>query len=109
MVVILNCRFTISITYQDSLHGFREGRGTWNATFEVKLLQQVKAMREAVLHAIFLDLHKVYNALEGSRCLTILEVYDFCSSCLRLIRRYWERIEMVDQAGWGVLLRTRLW
>ena len=45
VAVILNCRFTSSITYHDALHGFRAGRGTGTATLEVKLLQQLAAMR----------------------------------------------------------------
>ena len=52
-----------SIIYHDSLHGFRAGRCTGTATLEVKLLQKVTAMREEVLHAIFMDLHKAYYAL----------------------------------------------
>ena len=65
--VILNHRFTASITYHDSLHGFRLGRGMGTTTLEFKLLQQVTAMMEAVLHVIFLDLHKGYDALDRSR------------------------------------------
>ena len=45
VAVVLNCRFAASITYHDSLHGFREVRGTGTATLEVKLLQQVTSMR----------------------------------------------------------------
>ena len=67
MEVILDHRFTNSITYHNSLHGFRAGRGTGTAILEVKLLQEVTAMREAVLHGIFLDLHNEYNALDRSR------------------------------------------
>ena len=58
VAVILDRLFTNSITYHDSLHGFRAGRGTRTATLEVKLLQHVLAMREAVLHTIFLYLQK---------------------------------------------------
>ena len=61
--MILNFRFTTSINYHGSLHGLRAGRNTRTATLKFKLLQQVAAMREAVLHATFLDLHKVYNVL----------------------------------------------
>ena len=32
VATILNCHFTSSITYHDSLHGFRTGRGTGTAT-----------------------------------------------------------------------------
>ena len=67
VAVILNFRFTATITYHDSLHGFRAGRGTGNTTIEIKLLHKVEALREALLHAIFLYLHKAYNALDRSR------------------------------------------
>ena len=73
--VILNCRFAASITYHDSLNGFRSGRVTGTASLEVKLIKQVTAMMEEVLNTIFLDLFKVYEALEWSRFLEILEGY----------------------------------
>ena len=58
VVVILDCRFTAAITYHKFLHGFRAGQSTGTATLELKLLQQVAALREAVLHEIFLYLHE---------------------------------------------------
>ena len=67
VVVILNRRFTASITYHDALHGFRAGRGTGTATLEAKLLQQLAPLREEVLYGIFLDLRKAYVALDRSR------------------------------------------
>ena len=42
---ILNCRLTVSITFHDFLHGFREGRGTVTAILESKLLQQLESLR----------------------------------------------------------------
>ena len=73
VAVILNRRFTSSITFHDVLHRFRAGRGTGTATLEAKLLQKLAAMREEVLYVIFLDLTKAYDALDRSRCLDILE------------------------------------
>ena len=73
--VILNHRFTVAITYHNFLHRFRAGCGTGTTTLELKLLQKVAALREEVLHEIFLDMHKVYDALDRSRCLGILEGY----------------------------------
>ena len=75
VTVILNLYFAASITYHDSFHGLWSGRGTGTAYLEVKLLHKVMAMREEVLYMIFLDLHKVYNNLESSRLLEILEGY----------------------------------
>ena len=72
VAVIFNRRFTASITYHDSLHGFWAGCGTGTTTLEVKLLQQVTAMKEEFLQVIFLDLHTAYNALDSPRCLEIL-------------------------------------
>ena len=72
------------------------------------MIQQVTGMREAVLHAIFLDLRKSYNALERSRCLGFLEGYCLGTRSLHLLRRYWERLQMVERAG-GVLHITFLW
>ena len=39
VAVVLNCRFTASITFHDFLHGFWMGHGTGTATLEAKLLQ----------------------------------------------------------------------
>ena len=75
VAVILNRRFTVAITYHKYLHIFRAGCGTGTATLDVKLLQQVAALREVVLRAIFLDLHKDCDVLGRSRCLGILEGY----------------------------------
>ena len=69
VTVILNCRFTASITFHNILHGFQAGRGMGTASLEAKMLQQLVAMSQEVLYAIFLDLHKVYDALDRYRCL----------------------------------------
>ena len=96
--MILNFLFTVSITYHDSLHGFRAGNGTETVTLDFKLLQQVMAIRDEVSHTIFLDLHKAYDALDRSRCPEILEGYGVGPRSLRLLRRYWEILQMVTQA-----------
>ena len=69
------------------------------ATLEVKLPQQVAATREAVLHAILLDLNKVCDALDRSRCLDILEGYGLGPRALCLLFRYWKRLQMVVRTG----------
>ena len=45
VAVILNRRFTSSITFHDVLHGFRVGHITGTATLEAKLIQKLAAMR----------------------------------------------------------------
>ena len=56
-------------------------------------------MWEEVLHMIFLDLHKSYEALDRSKCLEILEGYVVVPRSLRLLCRYWERLQMVMREG----------
>ena len=56
-------------------------------------------MRDSVLHAIFLDLHKSHNALDRSSCLGILEGYGVGTRSLRLLQEYWMRFRMVARAG----------
>ena len=75
VAAILNHWITASITYHDFLHGSQAGHGTGSTILKAKLLQQLAALRKEVLYVIFLDLHKVYAALERSRCLEILEGY----------------------------------
>ena len=99
VAAILNRRFTSSITYHNALHRFRSGCGTGTATLEVKLLQQLAAMREEVIYVIFLDLTKVYDALDRSRCLDILEGYGVGPNARRLLTTYWRCLPMVARAG----------
>ena len=75
VTVILNFCFATSITYHDSLHGFWSYCGMGTAFLDIKLLQKVMYMREEVLYMIFLDLNKLYYALERSRLLEILKGY----------------------------------
>ena len=48
---------------------------------------------------IFLDLHNACGALDNSRCLDILKVYGVGPRALRLLGRYWGRLQMVERAG----------
>ena len=61
---IINRRLSSSIQFHDALHGFCALRGVGTTTLEANLLQQIIAMRDTVLHAIFLDLSKAYDALD---------------------------------------------
>ena len=48
---------------------------------------------------IFLDLHKVYYALDRSRCLEILEGYGVGPRARELLQTYWHRLTMVARVG----------
>ena len=85
VTVILNFCFAAFITYHDSLHGFGSVCCTRTASLEVKLLQKVMDMREEALYIILLDLQKVYDDLERSRFLDILEGYGVGTRDLSLL------------------------
>ena len=89
MPVILHRRLTTGLQLHDTLHRFREGRGTGTSTLEAKLLQQLAAMREEVLYMIFLDLTKAYDALDRSRSLEILKGYGVGEKVRKMLREYW--------------------
>ena len=55
---------------------------------------------------IFLDLHKVYDTLDRSRCQEILEGYGVGPKARKLLQTYWHRLTMVVQVGW--LLRDSI-
>ena len=95
---IINQRLTAAITYHDSLHGFCMGRGAGTAILEDNLLHHLAAMREVVLHAVFLDLQKAYDALDQDWCLNILEGYIVGPQTLRLLPTYLDRLQVVAKA-----------
>ena len=99
MTGILNCRITAEIQFYDILQGFCTGRGTRTTSLEVKLLQQIMALREEVMYDIFLYLHKSYVALDRDRCFNILEDYGVGPQDLHLLRQYLARLTMVARAG----------
>ena len=99
MEVILNLQLTVSITFQEVLHGFWVDCGTSTATLMGKLLQQLAAMKEEVLYVIFLDLHKTYDALDRDRCLNIMKGYRAGPQARRILWEYWDRLWMVARAG----------
>ena len=53
-------------------------------------------MREEVVYAIFLYLHKVYDALYRYICLDILEGYGVGPQACRILYGYWDRLNIVS-------------
>ena len=65
---------------------------------EEKLVQQLAYREQAPLFCIFLDLKKVYDAMDRSRCLEILEDCGVGPRARRLIHRFWKLGEMACRA-----------
>ena len=60
---LLNQNFASEIGFHGAINGLQAGSGTGTAYPKAKLLQQIMATREAVLHEISLELQKYYNTL----------------------------------------------
>ena len=95
---IINLWISSSIQFHDALHGFCAGKGTRTATLEAKLPQKLILMRETVLHSIFLDLRKAYDALYRDHCIDILAGYGVGPRKLCILQTYWVRIQMLAKA-----------
>ena len=61
-----------AVKFHDMLYVFRAGRGTWNASLEDNLLQNLIAMWEEVFYQVFLGLRKSYDALNRWRYMYII-------------------------------------
>ena len=62
--VLTNCPFTASIAFHNILHVFLAGCVTGTASLETKLAQKLTSMRKEFMYTIFMELHKVYDALD---------------------------------------------
>ena len=99
IVSLINRWSMAEISFHDTLHVFRSGRGTGTAALDANLLQQITAMREAVLFKVFLDLWKAYDNLDQDRGLKLLDAYEVGPRAVRLLQTYWYQLTMVAKAG----------
>ena len=97
--MIINCRFASSVSFHDILHGLRAGRSTDTTSLEAKLLQHLKSVREDFLYAIFLYLHKAYEALDTNIYLEMLEGYIVVPQACGVLSANWKVIRVVSRAG----------
>ena len=78
-------------------------------TIEAKLAQQLAHLEQMPFFGIFIDLKKVFDAMDQGRCLAILALHGVGPQMLRLIRNFWETATNVChakgrpfKAGFGV-------
>ncbi len=78
------------IGLHDSLHECLAGQGTGTGIIEAKLAQQLAHLEQAPFFGVFIDLKKVFDAMDRGRCLAILALHGVPPQMLRLIHNFWE-------------------
>jgi hypothetical protein len=94
---IIAQRLTKGIDFHDSLHGFRQGRGTGTATIEAKLQMELARSKGTPFYQIFLDLKKAYDTLDRGRMMAILEGYGVGPNIRRFIVAIGEQDTLVPR------------
>jgi hypothetical protein len=79
-----------AINLHDSLHGCLAEQGTGTGIIEAKLAQQLAHLEQAPFFGVFIDLMKVFDAMNQGRCLAILALHRVGPQMLRLIHNFWE-------------------
>ena len=76
------------------LNGLWDGRRTGTASLHAKMLKKLFSRREEDLHAKFLDLNKVYSALDREIFLGVLEGHVVGPWDRRLLHMYKDLLTM---------------
>ena len=73
---IIDLRMAKAVKYSESIHGFRNKRGTYTAIGETKLRMKIFTSASVPLFQIFLDLKKAYDSVDRRFIMKILKKYD---------------------------------
>ena len=95
----MNNRLWNKITLHNELHGFRQGRGTGNATIEANLAQKLAGIFHKPLFQVFIDVWKAYNSLYIGIYMKIIRVCDLGTNLQRLLQRYWTNKSWYQNPG----------
>ena len=60
---VVNCWIKSSVMLNDTIHGFRTGRGTGTATLEAKLSQNLAGLAHKLLLQVLLYVQKAYDSM----------------------------------------------
>ncbi len=88
-----------AIKLHGSLHGCCSNRGTDTAIIKAKLAQQLLHLELKPFCGIFLNLWKVFDAMDREQCIMLLEGYGAGPRMIWLICGYWRNALMVCRAA----------
>jgi hypothetical protein len=87
------------IALHGSLHGCRNGQGIGTAVIKAKLTQQLAHIEQAPFYGVFINLKKVFDAMDRERCLFILEGHSIGPSMRCLICHFWDEATNICRAS----------
>lgn len=96
---IIDNRLARGIELHDAIHGFRKRRGCGTAILECRLEQERAICQGETLFQVFLDLTKAYDTLDRERTLLILEQYGVGPNVCRILRTFWDRLQLCPCQG----------
>jgi hypothetical protein len=97
--MVIKNRMAASISFDNTLHGFRAHRGTGTTTLEARLHLDPRIQQGRMLFQIFLDLSKAYDTLDWARTLELLQSYGMGPRLLGLLRNVWGVLQLVPHQG----------
>ncbi len=84
-----------ALPLHEVLHRCQNGCSTGTAILEAKLAQQLAHLEQEPFYRVFLDLKKVFDAMDRERCFLILEGYGAGPNMVWLICNFWRDVTMV--------------
>lgn len=109
---IIDSRLKGVLEFDNTIHGFRQERGTGTAVLRNKLSMQLAVRRKDTVVQIYLDLTKAYNTLDRACTLAILQGYNIGNNVIRILETFWMRHKAVPRAsgyyGWVIKATRRV-
>jgi hypothetical protein len=87
-----------AIVLHDSLYGCLALQGMGTGKIEAKLAQQLVHLEQSPFFGVFINLRKLFDAMDCGCCLNILVLHGVGPKMLRLIRNFWNLATNVCRA-----------
>jgi Reverse transcriptase (RNA-dependent DNA polymerase) len=94
---IIKERCNETITFEDSLHGFRSERGTSTAIIEAKLRMETRIAEGKTMFQVFLDLSKAYDTVDRGKLLYLLRAYGLGTNLSLILENFWNQLWVVPK------------
>ena len=84
----MNNRLLSTTILHDTLHSFRQERGTETVTMEENIEKKLTGIVNETLLQVFIDVQKCYDSLDRGICMEIIRGYGLGPKLHRILQRY---------------------